>query len=194
MLSRRLEQLSDWVSLLLRALMRILGPFMFVGANVLTLTVVGLFLFRMLPRQLPDAPLSFALHCLVTLFGTVNIMFNYWACALTPPGSPDREASAEAQQLLCGEEGAAQSLVLEPGVSYKLCPSCQCVRPPRAHHCSVMNRCVFNMDHFCPWMCTTVGYGNYRYFVLFLVYVTVGAIYLVSYSLSDLLHLSPTER
>ncbi|KAJ1432034.1 DHHC palmitoyltransferase-domain-containing protein [Ochromonadaceae sp. CCMP2298] len=194
MLSRSLEQLSGWAALLFRALMRILGPVMFVGANVLTLLVIWLFMFRMLPRQLPEAPLSYAFHCLFVLWLAPNIMCNYWACAITPPGSPEREsASAEAQQLL-GAEGGGASLVLDPGVSYKFCASCSCVRPPRAHHCSVLNRCVYHFDHFCPWMCTTVGYGNYRYFVLFLLYMTLGALYIVLYTLADLLHMSPAER
>jgi len=31
------------------------------------------------------------------------------------------------------------------------CTVCEQVKPPRAHHCMVTNRCVLRMDHFCPW-------------------------------------------
>ena len=41
------------------------------------------------------------------------------------------------------------------------------------------------MDHYCPWMFNTVGWANYRYFVLFLFYVTVGCFYGVLLTLPD---------
>ena len=45
-----------------------------------------------------------------------------------------------------------------PFASY--CDKCDVIRPPRAHHCSVSNRCVLQYDHFCIWLNNSVGYNN----------------------------------
>ena len=46
--------------------------------------------------------------------------------------------------------------------------SCKIVRPLRAKHCSVTDRCVETFDHFCPWVGNTIGKGNRHLFLLFL--------------------------
>ncbi|KAJ8599185.1 hypothetical protein CTAYLR_007521 [Chrysophaeum taylorii] len=50
-------------------------------------------------------------------------------------------------------------------------------KAPRSHYDHVTKKLVLNMDHYCPWMFNVVGYGNYRFFLLFLWWVTVSAVY-----------------
>jgi palmitoyltransferase len=71
-------------------------------------------------------------------------------------------------------------LQLEPGVSYRWCRHCHCIKPPRAHHDSISGRCVLDMDHYCPWMNNCIGYANYRYFVLFMAYLFLGTVYVIT--------------
>jgi palmitoyltransferase len=33
----------------------------------------------------------------------------------------------------------------------RYCKMCDCWKPDRSHHCSEVGRCVYKMDHFCPW-------------------------------------------
>jgi hypothetical protein len=65
-----------------------------------------------------------------------------------------------------------------PSLEPSACEKCHIGnRPPRCHHCSTCNRCVLQMDHHCIWMNTCIGYGNYRNFILTLVYVMLACIY-----------------
>ena len=54
-----------------------------------------------------------------------------------------------------------------------LCHSCHIVRPHRSKHCRVMNRCILLFDHHCPFVGTTVGLYNYKYFYLFVLSFTI---------------------
>jgi hypothetical protein len=47
-------------------------------------------------------------------------------------------------------------------------------RPERTHHCKVCMRCVFKMDHHCPWIANCVGLHNQKFFYQFLFYATLG--------------------
>lgn len=39
---------------------------------------------------------------------------------------------------------------LDPEQGSRQCRVCHSFKPPRAHHCSICNRCVVKMDHHCP--------------------------------------------
>ncbi|CAJ1386874.1 unnamed protein product [Effrenium voratum] len=50
-------------------------------------------------------------------------------------------------------------------------------KPPRAHHCKTCRRCIFRMDHHCPWINNCVGLTNQKLFILFLIYTCAAAVY-----------------
>lgn len=51
------------------------------------------------------------------------------------------------------------------------------LKPPRAHHCSICDRCIMKMDHHCPWVGGCVGFNNHKLFLQFLVYTASGCLY-----------------
>uniref|UniRef100_A0A5K3FHW4 Palmitoyltransferase n=1 Tax=Mesocestoides corti TaxID=53468 RepID=A0A5K3FHW4_MESCO len=53
-----------------------------------------------------------------------------------------------------------------------LCHTCGCVKPIRAKHCGLCNRCVRVMDHHCPVTDNCVGEDNRVWFLLTSVMVS----------------------
>jgi len=86
-------------------------------------------------------------------------IWSHLACMLTDPG--------------------AVPLDFDGDDSMKQCSKCQAPKPPRAHHCSICNRCIMKMDHHCPWVNNCVGFHNYRYFCLFLLYLSACCVFVV---------------
>ncbi|XP_060589459.1 palmitoyltransferase ZDHHC3-like isoform X1 [Ruditapes philippinarum] len=70
-------------------------------------------------------------------------------------------------------------LGLKEGEVVFKCPKCISIKPDRAHHCSVCQRCIRKMDHHCPWVNNCVGETNQKYFVLFTLYICLISIHAV---------------
>jgi palmitoyltransferase ZDHHC3/7/25 len=64
------------------------------------------------------------------------------------------------------------------GMKMSICGYCDSYKPPNAHHCRVSKRCIARMDHFCPWTNNAIGAGNQKNFILFLIYTSIGSIYM----------------
>lgn len=62
-----------------------------------------------------------------------------------------------------------QSLNLREGQIFFKCAKCCSIKPQRAHHCSVCQRCIRKMDHHCPWVrrCEVRGSARIYRYVLF---------------------------
>ncbi|KTW25882.1 hypothetical protein T552_03156 [Pneumocystis carinii B80] len=59
------------------------------------------------------------------------------------------------------------------------CAICEVYKPDRAHHCSEVQRCVLKLDHFCPWVGGVIGFTRYKFFVLFIFYVTLICVFII---------------
>jgi palmitoyltransferase len=122
--------------------------------------------------------------CLIVTFGLFllfNILFNYWSCVLTSPGYPGNFLPAP-------DDLEAGTDFTDYGEGWRTCRKCHCGKPPRTHHCSVCRKCVMKMDHHCPWVNNCVGFYNYKFFCLFLLYLALGCAFVAATCLIPLSH------
>ncbi|XP_044732549.1 palmitoyltransferase ZDHHC3 isoform X2 [Chrysoperla carnea] len=112
------------------------------------------------------------LHVLV--FNTVIFLlsFAHLRAVLSDPGTvPLPQSRLDFSDIHSGELGKED---------WTVCTRCETYRPPRAHHCRICNRCVKRMDHHCPWINNCVGERNQKFFLQFLIYVGILAIYSIT--------------
>jgi len=118
---------------------------------------VGIAYIVGLPFWLERSYLVTAVALVIGNWLLINMSFHYYMAWKTSPGNPP------------------EGVIIENAVS--ICKKCIAPKPPRAHHCSVCNKCILKMDHHCPWLNNCVGHFNHRYFFMFCFYTWAGTIF-----------------
>ncbi|XP_022085241.1 probable palmitoyltransferase ZDHHC24 [Acanthaster planci] len=137
-----------------------LGDRLSVLVAITELWVAGLFeLLVILPRKYPEATTSYWLSVALGLFLFVNTLGNLLMAMGT-------ELSISSSLL---------PTVLKPGWDY--CYLCQQNSPPRSYHCGHCGVCVLKRDHHCLFIGSCVGYANQRYYLICIMYISLGALY-----------------
>ncbi|KAK3095184.1 hypothetical protein FSP39_011170 [Pinctada imbricata] len=104
-----------------------LGPVFTSLVVVLTTSVVVIFYICLLPHVYDQSLSKTIFHLVFGHWLLINIVFNYFMAAFTNPGNPPREVPE----------------------TVSICKKCIAPKPPRAHHCSVCDKCILKMDHHC---------------------------------------------
>mmetsp|Transcript_5740 Transcript_5740/g.8026 ORF Transcript_5740/g.8026 Transcript_5740/m.8026 type:complete len:320 (-) Transcript_5740:42-1001(-) len=175
--------------------LRILGPILVVVLMAILGGLTYTYFIHLLPYHFPEYTdytwLGYTIHISLGVFILFNIVFNYFMVVFTNPGHATKEQEDYMNQLDRQLQEEAQKkynfgIVVEDNPTYfvprssvfRWCKKCNLPKPPRAHHCAVCKQCVLRLDHHCPWMMNCVGFYNHKYFVLFLLYLWVGCLYI----------------
>ena len=67
----------------------------------------------------------------------------------------------------------------KPSLKWQFCNECISYVPPRSWHCKYCKSCILKRDHHCLFSGCCVGHFNYRFFIMFLIYVFIGTLYCV---------------
>mmetsp|Transcript_22315 Transcript_22315/g.29191 ORF Transcript_22315/g.29191 Transcript_22315/m.29191 type:complete len:338 (-) Transcript_22315:288-1301(-) len=159
----------------------IMGPCMVLLALAIISGVTYCFFFSLLPFLFERNSTWYSVNQLFGITLLVNVCFNYFSCVMTSPGQPATLKQLRKQPSLLEYEPPSwlQSIYKRrlDEIKAGFCKKCNAPKPPRSHHCHVCKKCVLNMDHHCPWVNNCVGYGNYRYFFLFLFWLEITSVY-----------------
>jgi hypothetical protein len=141
------------------------------------------FVDKTLPQSLP---LIFVLHIILLVYSTYVLCYmpaaglafdsaesisfhiitslaiiSYYRGVVTDPGHIPPGPEWEKDNISKKAEG------------HRFCNREKKYKPERAHYCSAIGRNVLKMDHYCPWLANCVGYFNYKFFLLFIIYACV---------------------
>lgn len=117
-------------------------------------------------------------QCAFALWVSVMFVYNFVSTQWTDPGGT--KAVKPAQETT-GQFVMGKVVEDEPELYYapNWCQKCAHWKPPRSHHCSMSNRCILRMDHYCPFTGTCIGLRNHGHFILFYFFSFIGLTYSV---------------
>jgi palmitoyltransferase len=60
---------------------------------------------------------------------------------------------------------------------WRYCAACEQYAPPRAYHCHTCDKCILKRHNHCLFLGKCVGHNNLRFYIVFILYVFLGAVY-----------------
>jgi hypothetical protein len=125
-------------------------------------------------------------------FATLMIVISYLRAIFTHPGTiptegPDApywEYHADIDKAKKFVPKFLEKKARDGNGERRYCKWCKKFKPDRCHHCKVCGMCILKMDHHCPWIYNCVGFHNYKYFFLLLLYAVIDT-HLIVWTMSD---------
>uniref|UniRef100_A0A8C0P920 Palmitoyltransferase n=1 Tax=Canis lupus familiaris TaxID=9615 RepID=A0A8C0P920_CANLF len=107
--------------------------------------------------------LFFLTSLLPSIIGFLYFFYKTWA---TDPGfTKASEEERKTNIITLAETGCLDFRTF--------CTSCLIRKPLRSLHCHVCNSCVARYDQHCLWTGRCIGFGNHRYYIFFLFFLSI---------------------
>ncbi|CAF0785544.1 unnamed protein product [Adineta steineri] len=147
--------------------------------------------------ELPVLLKEFDNNLIILFIGLLLIFYTYlylFRAMCTDPGIIQRPSLSERSQLKLNRMKSDDSnniiydiKVNNISVKCKYCVTCHMIRSPRSSHCAICSNCISIFDHHCPFLSTCIGMRNYRFFLLFLIFLLQTELYFFVTSLIKIL-------
>jgi len=145
--------------------MRLAGPFFIFAFYYLIYLHIDVFLRLIIKVLYKRLGVSFGnLWLLVGAILGFNVVFNHSMAAYVKANGPTEVRLIEKLRLEYKHRQTKKDADLENNDRF-------------AGLSQEIKKCVFMMDHHCPWVNNCVGMENYRYFLLFIFYLMIGSIW-----------------
>ncbi|KAF8843788.1 zf-DHHC-domain-containing protein [Paxillus ammoniavirescens] len=162
------------------------GPY-FVALAVILISLGVISFFTVVQPGLPLPWLSSPPCMLIA----INLFMHYYYVCTVRPGYIDEPPRFPGTSFLWASPSRPRRQLTASGVRWSspeleivranitCCKRCGEMRPERAHHCRICNKCVLKYDHHCPVRINQcVGLHNERHFVLFMAYLALATFFL----------------
>jgi hypothetical protein len=158
-------------------------PVCFIFSIIITLYITYV-TFHCLPLLQDPDTFAYGMNCLVVFnVLTLLVFLCYFRSMFEHPGTIPDNASTEDggfvwEKRQRSRHTGSQDQSYTGKESKRLggdrsCKWCNKYKPDRCHHCRVCRMCVLKMDHHCPWIYNCVGFKNFKYFFLLVLYSTL---------------------
>ncbi|OUM66947.1 hypothetical protein PIROE2DRAFT_24315, partial [Piromyces sp. E2] len=107
-------------------------------------------------------------------YNTIYILglINFFICVFIDPGKVNKKLTKKFKKYDTDNNIKVENKILKEIYDQRMwCKYCSSYKPPRAHHCSICQRCVLKFDHHCIWVNNCIGYRNLPFFLRFLTYI-----------------------
>lgn len=159
------------------------------GTSFLILAPLAVYAFLVGGILMDDV--SFVVPLIGLLLGVIALIFLFVTGCMDPGILKRQEPDAE---YLAGRKPKTNEVMVNgKTVMVRYNETCHFYQPPRAHHCSVNDNCIKKFDHHCPWVGTTIGLRNYRFFLSFIfaasllcIYICATAVWAIKLEYDDL--------
>jgi len=151
--------------------------------GTLIISVIKIGMLDVLPLLVDPQTSWFKVHIVWAIFLSTNVIYNYALGVLSDPGSHKGSAYKKICKMASDKFGKDFLKDLTARTSagpyeWTRCRKSGMPKPPRAHFDSVTKRLVIQMDHYCPWLFNTVGWGNFRYYLMFQYHLVFSTVYI----------------